>query len=445
MKALLRAKANPSCSTTMATPPSSAEYKGHTATAELLRQQPRRRRLPPPRLPRHRTLASLQRVLPPRCPSRSSSLPSERAAEGGQVAAQGRGGRRARLCYRCRGRPTTSSCCWPPWPRPPGDGEGAAEARRERRPAEQLRHAHECCVLRPPPSCCSALGQPRPAGQKGRTALMGPLSMGTRVRKALLRAKANTELLDGNGRTALQWAEDQGQRPSRSPAARSATAACSCGGTTSNAGGAGGADGCGDGGAAGRGGGRGGQGAGASKKSKKKKKAGAAAAGRAERGARSRHPFRPPPTQVRHVGGSAAEAALRAAIAGGGLSALEARSRRRHASAGGWRGRGGAARRDRLLGAAGVRARGGSRRRPAARLAAAERGGGDSAEAARVAAVRGACGHRVGGGSAAATAKADALERRRPAVAASGQSARRRRARQPRFPTTSSARSRPRS
>ena len=28
--------------------------------------------------------------------------------------------------------------------------------------------------------------------------------------KALLRAKANTELLDNDGRTALQWAEDQG-------------------------------------------------------------------------------------------------------------------------------------------------------------------------------------------------------------------------------------------
>ena len=42
----------------------------------LLECSQRRRSLPPPRLPPHRTLASLRTVLPPRCPSRSTSQPS---------------------------------------------------------------------------------------------------------------------------------------------------------------------------------------------------------------------------------------------------------------------------------------------------------------------------------------------------------------------------------
>eukprot|EP00964_Phaeocystis_antarctica_P004345 scaffold2360_cov62-Phaeocystis_antarctica.AAC.2 len=98
--------------------------------------------------------------------------PARRAAEGGQVAAQGRAGQRAQLYYNF----TRSDLNLRPaarlrYQRPAGGGEGAAEARRERRPAKQprLHLAHGCGAERPhlrraPPP--AALGQPWPAGHR---------------------------------------------------------------------------------------------------------------------------------------------------------------------------------------------------------------------------------------------------------------------------------------
>jgi hypothetical protein len=95
-----------------------------------------------------------------------------RAAEGGQVTAQGGCDRRAWLSHdfgwsvqfhhsAARRRSQRS----------PGDGEGAAEAGREHRPAGQprLHSAHACCVHGPPlhrARLAATLGQPRPAGHQ---------------------------------------------------------------------------------------------------------------------------------------------------------------------------------------------------------------------------------------------------------------------------------------
>eukprot|EP00964_Phaeocystis_antarctica_P115396 scaffold79376_cov70-Phaeocystis_antarctica.AAC.2 len=96
-----------------------------------------------------------------------------RAAEGGQVAAQGRAGRRLPNSKYQRSAHKLVPAAHRRRQRPPGDGEDAAEARRERRPANQprLHRAHVCCGLRLPLHRArppAALGQPRPAGHRRR-------------------------------------------------------------------------------------------------------------------------------------------------------------------------------------------------------------------------------------------------------------------------------------
>ena len=142
-----------------------AEAKGHPAVAELIR-----RHAAPPQP------AAASPAAPPGEPAVSSPAPAaprylrvgpaRSAAEGRQVAAQGRTGRRA-LFYSHRLRP---ALFLHPLARrrsqqPPEDREGAAGARREHRLAKQPRrhHAHVLCGPRPPLHPApppAALGQP---------------------------------------------------------------------------------------------------------------------------------------------------------------------------------------------------------------------------------------------------------------------------------------------
>ena len=148
-----------------------AATQGHTATAKLLRDHTAPLQ-PAAAVPAaRRTLAEPRRAHPPRCLRDPEVGGAGRGAEGGRVAAQGRGGRRAMPHYRLR-RTDSNRIAAVRRRRqgPPGAGEGAAEPRRERRPAEQQwRHrAHGCCGPRPPPHPAppaAALGEPRPAGR----------------------------------------------------------------------------------------------------------------------------------------------------------------------------------------------------------------------------------------------------------------------------------------
>ena len=97
-----------------------------------------------------------------------------RAAEGGQVAAKGRAGRRGLpYCGSWRSVHNRSPAAWRRSQRPTGGGEGAAEAWCERQPANRAwcHRAHGCCWSWPPLHSArspAVLGRPRPAGQRRR-------------------------------------------------------------------------------------------------------------------------------------------------------------------------------------------------------------------------------------------------------------------------------------